>query len=70
MYELGSIKSELKAINEKLDTKEAAQDIKISGLEKEISKLKEWRTYQIGAAAVVAFLFSVISKVIPWQNLF
>ena len=70
MYKLGSIEAQLRAINAKLDAKEASQDREISALMSDVSKLKEWRTLQLGAAAAISFLIGIITKVVPWPNLF
>jgi hypothetical protein len=69
MYKLGSIEAQLKAINEKLDKKEAAQDEEIAELQKDVMKLKEWRMLQLGAAGVISFIIGILTKVVPWQNL-
>jgi len=70
MYKLGSIEAQLKAINDKLDAKEASQDKEISELKQDVAKLKEWKMLQLGGAAVISFVIGVITKIVPWQNLF
>lgn len=65
MYKLGSIEAQLKSINEKLDAKEQEQDVEIRDLQKEVGKLKEWRMWNLGAGAVIAFLLSLAAKVLP-----
>lgn len=70
MYKLGSIEAQLNAINAKLDLKEASQDLEITVLRKDVAQLKEWKTLQLGAAAAISFIIGVITKIVPWQNLF
>lgn len=65
MYKLGTIEAQLKAISDKLDKKEDEQDKKIDELEKEVGKLKEWRMWNLGAGAVVAFIITIAAKVLP-----
>lgn len=71
MYELGSIKAQLIAINEKLDKKEEAQDEEIKGLQSRVSKLEHQRAGLIGlAAGIGVILNTAIIKMVPWQSLF
>ena len=70
MYKLGSIEAQLKAMNDKLDIKEKAQDVEITSLKADVGKLKEWKTLQLGAAAAVSFVIGILTRIVPWQNLF
>lgn len=70
VYELGSIKAELKAIHDKLDSKETAQDDEIKSLKADVSKLKHHEALRLGAAAAISFIIGIATKVLPWQNLF
>lgn len=69
MYKLGSIEAQLAAINNKLDLKEAAQDLEITSLRKDVSQLKDWRMLQLGAAGAISFIIGILTKVISWPNL-
>ena len=76
MYKLGSIEAQLIALNNKLDAQEiarekdeVARDKEILELAKDVTKLKEWKTLQLGAAAAISFIIGILTKVVPWQNL-
>ena len=70
MYKLGSIEAQLKSLNEKLDVKEKQQDLEIISLKADVGKLKEFKNIQLGIAASVSFIVGILTKVVPWQNLF
>lgn len=70
MYKLGAIEAQLIALNEKLDKKEAVQDEEIKNLKADVGKLKDGRNWQLGFAAGISFVIGIVTKVIPWQNLF
>lgn len=68
MYKLGHIEAQLAAINSKLDLQEATQDIEIAALRKDVSKLKDWRMLQLGAAGAISFVIGILTKVITWPS--
>lgn len=70
MYKLGSIEAQLRAINEKLDAKEKDQDEDIKVLKADVAKLKHMEALRLGAAAAISFIVGILTKVVPWQNLF
>jgi len=70
MYKLGSIEAQLRAINEKLDTIEKAQDIEITMLKHDVEQLKKQDAIKLGAAGVISFLIGILVQVVPWRNLF
>ena len=65
MYKLGSIEAQLIAINDKLDTKELEQDNHIKEIRSDVTKLKEWRNYTLGAATVLSLIAGLAVKVLP-----
>jgi hypothetical protein len=69
MYKLGHIEAQLAAINAKLDLKEAAQDVSIEALRKDVSQLKDWRMLQLGAAGAISFIIGILTKVVTWPSL-
>ena len=74
MYKLGSIEAQLVALNAKLDKKEADQDRQLNDLHTRVGVLESTRVrneaYRLGAAAVIAFIVGILTKVVEWQNLF
>lgn len=69
VYELGSIKAELRSLNENLSKREIAHNNKIEKLENDVSRLKHNEALRMGAAAAISFVIGILVKVIQWPSL-
>jgi len=65
MYKLGSIESQLKAINDKLDHKEAAQDKEIDNINRRLVKVEAWRNTILGATTAISIAIGFLIKLWP-----
>lgn len=74
LYNLGEIKAEIRAIRERLENKEREQDSVLSRHSKKIEEFENFKTktriYAGILAGVVSLVISLITKAVPWQNLF